>query len=217
MTETSTQQPSGFVQSMVAQLLCGNWGMDGWVKWLEGLRDAYEERMEGMCAELENGRTVIETRDTRDITDDYDDAAVEIRKHVLFSFVKPDGGMFVWVRVHIADHPAFEEYTAKHSKAEMMEKLWDFVAVEERTLPSPGGIFAPTPEIEKGMACEYFRFCFAAIDYVDVRNATKRFGDGMRKFWKLSVGEIERVGTDDHARGAAGVEAEKSWLGGIGC
>ncbi|KAK2814079.1 hypothetical protein FQN50_000483 [Emmonsiellopsis sp. PD_5] len=82
ITDTSTQQPSGFVQAMVASLIMGNasrgdvdndgadgegeresedkgWKMDGWVRWLEGLRDSYEKRMQTMCEILEAGRAQI--------------------------------------------------------------------------------------------------------------------------------------------------------------
>ena len=76
ITETSTQQPSGFVQSLVAEMLIGpdnadalksgkggekaaaGWKMDGWIRWLEGLRGNYERRMRIMCEILEDGKTI---------------------------------------------------------------------------------------------------------------------------------------------------------------
>lgn len=81
ITETSTQQPSGFVQAMVAELLIGpdhkevyeamkkrnrqgevyneGWKMDGWVRWLDGLRGNYERRMRVMAEVLEAGRSTM--------------------------------------------------------------------------------------------------------------------------------------------------------------
>lgn len=80
ITETSTQQPSGFVQAMVAELLIGpdhketyeamknrkkgevanvGWKMDGWVRWLDGLRGNYERRMRAMSEVLEKGKSVM--------------------------------------------------------------------------------------------------------------------------------------------------------------
>lgn len=75
ITETSTQQPSGFVQSMVAELLMGErgkamkvpdlakdssenkgWGHVGFIRWLEGLRGDYERRMSAMADVLEEGK-----------------------------------------------------------------------------------------------------------------------------------------------------------------
>lgn len=73
ITECSTQQPSGFVQSLVAEMLIGpdkydfnakgekkaeGWKMDGWIRWLEGLRGNYERRMRTMCETLEAGKCV---------------------------------------------------------------------------------------------------------------------------------------------------------------
>jgi len=76
ITETSTQQPSGFVQSIVAEMLIGpdnadqhksskggekaaaGFKMDGWIRWLEGLRGNYERRMKVMTEILEEGKTV---------------------------------------------------------------------------------------------------------------------------------------------------------------
>ncbi len=73
ITETSTQQPSGFVQSMISELVLGSqpamaefakksraeqltfsgWKTDGWVRWLAGLRGNYEHHMTRMCNNLE--------------------------------------------------------------------------------------------------------------------------------------------------------------------
>jgi DNA-binding transcriptional MocR family regulator len=71
ITEATTQQPSGFVQSMIAELLIGpenkskspkesnGWDMSGWVRWLEGLRGEYERRMNKMCDILDQGKTQV--------------------------------------------------------------------------------------------------------------------------------------------------------------
>lgn len=46
-SETSTQQPSGFTQAIVGKIL-ETWGMEGWVRWLRGIRAQYRERR-GEC------------------------------------------------------------------------------------------------------------------------------------------------------------------------
>lgn len=77
LTETSTQQPSGFVQSMIAELIMGpqskedggqggakdgqGWDVSGWVRWLEGLRGNYERRMNAMCDVLDSGKQMVKT------------------------------------------------------------------------------------------------------------------------------------------------------------
>lgn len=77
ITESSTQQPSGFVQSLVAEMLIGpdhadmlkssnkskektavGWKVDGWIRWLAGLRGNYERRMRIMCDVFEKGKFV---------------------------------------------------------------------------------------------------------------------------------------------------------------
>lgn len=89
ITETSTQQPSGFVQSMIAELILGpdqsglndaksvaktsskggkgglrdgeGWKAAGWVRWLEGLRGNYERRMQKMCKILDAGQFQVKS------------------------------------------------------------------------------------------------------------------------------------------------------------
>lgn len=99
ITQTSTQQPSGFVQAMVAGLIMGGgdgrkeeefggfgedgngrqsvgWKTDGWVRWLEGLQVGYEWRMRTMCTILEEGRSIIghcPTATSASYSNDHDD------------------------------------------------------------------------------------------------------------------------------------------------
>ncbi|CDZ98639.1 Aromatic amino acid aminotransferase and related proteins [Phaffia rhodozyma] len=54
-SETSTQQPSGPVQLLVAELVVLNWGMGGWIRWLRGLRGEYGRRRNWMIDELVKG------------------------------------------------------------------------------------------------------------------------------------------------------------------
>ncbi|KAL2118274.1 hypothetical protein VTJ04DRAFT_7934 [Mycothermus thermophilus] len=95
ITEATTQQPSGFVQGLVAELILGGgssqqsqqntagwgrferlsalssssssgWQTAGFVRWLEGLRDQYERRMVRMCRVLEQGRMVVRTKTVKE-------------------------------------------------------------------------------------------------------------------------------------------------------
>ena len=83
ITEVTTQQPSGFVQAMIAELLLGpdqeglrngkskdgkgglsdgeGWKADGWVRWLEGLRGNYERRMNIMAKTLYDARYMVKS------------------------------------------------------------------------------------------------------------------------------------------------------------
>ena len=107
ITETSTQQPSGFVQSVIAELIMGphdpkhgrgggrndgGWQMDGWVRWLQGLRGNYERRMQTMCSVLEEGRELVKSSRRKSIDDQWN----AIDKISIYDFTWPVGGMFVW-------------------------------------------------------------------------------------------------------------------------
>jgi len=195
-TESSTQQPSGFVQAMVSELLCRSWGMDGWVTWLESLRDVYEERMKLMAGILGHGREIVNVSSSSDFE--------MVTKTKFYTFYPPDGGMFIWVHILITSHPAYAEFLERgNSKADMMEKLWSWGAITQMSLPSPGGIFAGH-ECCKEKADEYLRFCFAAIELDEVKSATERWVQGIHEFWELEAGEIEKIGEEEVVGGRKG-------------
>jgi len=208
-TETSTQQPSGFAQGMVAELLCRSWGMDGWVAWLESLRDAYEERMLAMADILESGKELITvvSRDDLEV----------VERTQLYSFAKPDGGMFVWVRMNLRSHPAYRCFLARgNTKADLMAKLWDWNVLTQLVLASPGGIFAAAEGEPRDKADECFRFSFAAIELDEVKSATARWLKGTSEFWRLQAWEIEKIGEDETVVGAPGAAAAKREGGRMG-
>jgi len=66
-SETSTQQPSGFAQAVVGKIL-ETWGMEGWVRWLRGLRAQYRERRDVVVDALHEGFKVEVVRTPRRIT-----------------------------------------------------------------------------------------------------------------------------------------------------
>lgn len=192
-TECSTQQPSGFVQSMVAKLLIENWGMDGWVRWLEGLRNSYEERMRVVCEILLAEQHDLSTMSTSD-----EDSSWEVveRQTPIYSFDVPMGGMFLWLRINTSTHPLYDHSTK--SKRDLMTKLWIFLTTEKfLVILSPGWIFAANEKVADELACEYFRFCYAAIDVQELVAATKRTVEGIRAFWQIrSRKEMDRIGED---------------------
>lgn len=110
ITETSTQQPSGFVQSMLAELLLGpdhsgiesgkpkdgkgglqdgkGWKADGWVRWIEGLRGNYERRMNKMATIIDNGKYLVKSGRRSSLGDDEEEWSV-IEKKQIMSFDWP--------------------------------------------------------------------------------------------------------------------------------
>lgn len=79
-------EPSGFVQSMIAELIMGphdpkhgrgggnadrGWQTDGWVRWLEGLRGNYQRRMQTMCSILDEGKDLVKAGRRKSISDEW--------------------------------------------------------------------------------------------------------------------------------------------------
>jgi DNA-binding transcriptional MocR family regulator len=208
ITETSTQQPSGFVQSMIAELIMGpqsssdpgkggaadgsGWKVDGWVRWLEGLRGNYERRMSTMCDTLNKGREAVKAgrrKSLSEVVGDDDWAVVE--KTQIFSFVRPLGGMFVWVRFDFSSHPLAKEVPA----ARLSRALWIFwTAKPYLCLVAPGAMFAASEAIRDNDSHNCFRLCFAACPAEDVENITDRFTAGAQDFWRIkSKGKIDKL------------------------
>ena len=203
ITETSTQQPSGFVQSMIAELIMGphdkngrgggkndgGWQTDGWVRWLEGLRGNYERRMQTMCNILEEGKELVKTGRRRSISQEWG----IVDKVPLYDFVWPLGGMFIWVHMNFETHPLWKKTTPP----KLAQALWVHLTTEKYlVLVAPGSIFAPTEEIREKRSWAYFRMCFAAVDEPDVEKLSRRFVAGVQHFWRQkNLDDIEEMST----------------------
>jgi aromatic amino acid aminotransferase I / 2-aminoadipate transaminase len=104
--EVSTQAPSGFTQSMVTQLVVKTWGMEGYVRWLKGLRAQYAIRRDALIDAMTNELDISLTKGTGilegatifegSIKESGWSVRTEKRK-IVVSFVPPTSGMFVWV------------------------------------------------------------------------------------------------------------------------
>ncbi|EED17873.1 aromatic amino acid aminotransferase, putative [Talaromyces stipitatus ATCC 10500] len=203
ITETSTQQPSGFVQVMVAQLLLQQqsspaarkatdkdnlgWTLDGWIQWLEGLRDAYERRVHDMCSTLEEGRTVAidkpapAAKHRRAPSNGGLDSWSVVSKVPMYDFNWPLAGMFIWIKIRYDTHPLLEIYGAE----KVCKALWLFLLEKPfLVLCAPGTMFAPTEAI-RGRASKYLRLCFAPMAEDAVTDISQHFVAGCRAFWQL--------------------------------
>ncbi|KAF7716409.1 Uncharacterized protein PECH_005300 [Penicillium ucsense] len=194
ITEVSTQQPSGFVQAIVAQTIIGeqltdkatrdsrSWHMDGWVRWLEGLRGGYERRMNDMCTILEENKYLYSEESCEDpssVAEHGNDWEVVERTQML-DFVWPKGGMFAWVELHLENHPL----RAKYSEQRLSKAFWVHLTQKPHVcLVGPGQIFAAGPSSVQKQH-RYIRVSFAPMDPGDVASYTNRLIDGFRSFWK---------------------------------
>jgi DNA-binding transcriptional MocR family regulator len=220
LTETSTQQPSGFVQSVIAELIMGpqsstdpgkggaangaGWKADGWIRWLEGLRGNYERRMNTMSTILEDGSEIVKSGRRNSLSDvlsassldenESDDWAV-VEKTKMYSFDWPVGGMFLWCHMHFENHPL----AGKIDGPKLSRAMWIFWTTKPYlVLVSPGTIFSPTDEIREKSGWQYFRLCFAACDDEDLAPISHRFVEGVNAFWRIkSVKKIEELLAED--------------------
>lgn len=199
ITETSTQQPSGFVQSLIAEMImgpynpngrgggkdAGGWKTDGWVRWLEGLRGNYERRMRTMCEILDAGKQLIKTGRRQSMSEEW---SVVESVH-LYDFAWPLGGMFIWVKLNFESHPLWK----KTSHCKLSRALWIHLTTPRYlVLVAPGSLFAPTEKIREEKSYSYFRICFAAVDEADVAPVSHRFVEGCRNFWlKKKLDDID--------------------------
>lgn len=215
ITESSTQQPSGFVQCMIAELIMGpqiregrsgsggggggsgggseehtGWKVSGWVRWLEGLRGNYERRMQTMCGILHANRSSVESGRRRSMTADWS----VVDKSDMYDFVWPLGGMFIWLRMHFETHPLWRTVTPE----KLSDALWAFLTTQNYlVLISPGWLFASTEQVKRDKGWRFFRICFAAVDEPEVEATSHRLAQGCQDFWKKKdAGDVE--GLADH-------------------
>ncbi|KAI9818260.1 MAG: hypothetical protein M1832_004476 [Thelocarpon impressellum] len=212
ITEVSTQQPSGFAQSMIAEILMGpatgddtgrggdrdgsGWGVAGYVRWLAGLRGEYERRMQTMCSILEDGRYTMrsspggaEAANGNGSGADAMTAWSVVDKVQMYDFVWPRAGMFVWVELKLATHPL----AGTLDRQKLSHALWLHLTTKPYlVLVAPALIFCPTDEVREARGPDFFRLCFAAVEEDEVRSTSHRFVAAFNSFWaKKDAREIE--------------------------
>jgi len=178
------------------------WNVDGWVRWLEGLRGNYERRMQIMCDVLDAGKQLVKAGRRRSLTqvaDDEDEWAV-VEKTNIFTFVRPLGGMFVWVRFDFSSHPLAK--SVPHAR--LSRALWVFWTTKPYLcLVAPGSMFAATEQIREEDSFNCFRLCFAAAPAEEVEDITQRFTAGAQGFWRIkSKSKIDKLLEEEEGAGA---------------
>lgn len=232
ITETTTQQPSGFVQSLIAELVIGpqkpsdggrgggkdglGWNMDGWVRWLEGLRGNYERRMQKMSSILEDGKYTIQTsirqRSNQDSAFELQDEEFQVVSKIqMYDFVYPKAGMFLWMHIHFQTHPLF----SKVDNQRLSKALWVYLTTKPyRVLVAPGLIFSPTEQLREEKGWQYFRMCFAAVDDDVLEKHTLAAVEAFKDFWtKKKESDIDHILNDEDVsiREAMGSQVGQFW------
>ncbi|KAK4051762.1 hypothetical protein OIO90_004586 [Microbotryomycetes sp. JL221] len=230
--ESSTQSASGFAQAMVAKLLVDGYGMQGWFRWLKGLKAQYRDRRDllvdclleqahaGLDARTSSDQSGAITfalhkkdtrsRDEKGFLEANNEKRISLSKdEPLLSFVAPQGGMFVWLRVHFSNHPSYPRI----STSKLVYRLWEQIA-ESNVLVAPGTMFSgrtfgqplalldstvpsTSDEVLEHAMCGsgerlimtpegdgFFRISFSTASEKDMRSAMKTIGKCVADFWR---------------------------------
>ncbi|KZT71526.1 PLP-dependent transferase [Daedalea quercina L-15889] len=193
--ETSAQAPCGFGQSLVTKLLY-HWKLEGYTRWLHGIATQYTARrdwfIDCLAEELDlKATTSTDVSFWKDcvVYDAYakpsggwmmsEKGSVGTK---LLSFVPPSAGMFIWLKIHFDNLPAYKRQGEGEESPEI--QLWTKIA-EAGVLISPGWFFAadvenpPTDELEG-----HFRISFSNADFATLKKAAQIIARETNKFFK---------------------------------
>lgn len=215
------------------QLTFSGWHTDGWVRWVAGLRGEYERRMTTMAGILEAGSWQLkQSTPTRDSEADWG----VITKTQLYDFAWPRGGMFLWLHMRFETHPLWKVPRKSSSSSSSSSSSRDGIALIDGptlsgalmvylthkphlVLVSPGSIFSASDEIRQDTGWAYFRLCFAAESTENIDICSRRFVEGVHRFWRIkSVKELEDLvdeGASDVVADEGGEELMNlsAWMG----
>ncbi|ANB11121.1 bifunctional 2-aminoadipate transaminase/aromatic-amino-acid:2-oxoglutarate transaminase [Sugiyamaella lignohabitans] len=217
MTEGSTQQPSGFVQSMIAKLVgagapnssaVSETGPGSFVSTLarskrEPVPEAASWSFDGWVQWLSGLRDQYQRRmvvmcqaldDAKISVDEMSDeqgwTSVSNLENVYYDFDWPRAGMFVWLKVHLDKHPLASN---SYSNEELSTALWVWMTrAPNLVLVSPGRMFSPAESLIED-ASLYFRLCFAAIAEDELKASSQRIASAIHSFWSVDEDTVEEL------------------------
>lgn len=128
LNDCSTQHPHGFGQIFITEMLSDHgWKLAGFDRWVRSLRKEYERRRDVFLDAFER----------------------EVASTGLASAEPPQAGMFVWVDVHVRQHPRFrqdlrefEGAKARTNVPELMDELFER-CLDAGLVVIPGSVFVP--------------------------------------------------------------------------
>lgn len=111
LTDSSTQHPHGFGQIFITEMLSSSgWKLSGFDRWARSLRKEYQRRRDVFLDAFER----------------------EVASTGYASAEPPQAGMFVWIDVHIRDHPRYRcdirdtpTSMARTNVPELMDELFE--------------------------------------------------------------------------------------------
>lgn len=130
LTDNSTQHPHGLGQSLMAEILApSGWGINGYFRWLWGLRNEYERRRNLFFEIFQR----------------------EVGRDGFASTNLPISGMFFWIKIHVTKHPRFQVQTEpilqtgpKTNTKALLDELFK-ICFNNGLLVMPGVLFVMQP------------------------------------------------------------------------
>jgi aromatic amino acid aminotransferase I len=205
---------------------------DGYIRWLRGIKALYKMKRNWLCDTFEdvfhiefedNANGVISNQLVREVFEgmgrgvtcyakplpgssrnkwDEKKGIESVHGPALVSFIPPTAGMFVWLAIHVDQHPDYRQLQAKGEDATrvLMEKLWHeladnlvrpsciskYLKSDIQVLFAPGWAFdAHGEHAIGGNGVGYFRLAYSTTTYEQTRDAITTFSKVLTKFFKV--------------------------------
>ncbi|KAJ4264432.1 hypothetical protein NW762_005632 [Fusarium torreyae] len=197
VTEVETQDPAGLSQAFTLALF-DNWGIDGYLKWLQSLQFQYKTRRDWLISAFNDCFEVVPAKKSP-IPDAQGDVAcvremTSGRLLPVFSFVEPEAGMFVWSKFYFNGVPRFTELSNDKSiedpEQAFATELWEAMAAK-LVLLTPGSYYhawqgpSKTSTASRGAdpRSAYFRFSFASPSKDQIEEGVRRVRKVVDQLW----------------------------------
>lgn len=191
------------------------WGFDGYVRWLRGIKATYKQKRDMAIDAMEdsfhlefevdkgyNPLVMDFMTGARAITGyakqigGSKEAAWDEKRGVqskrgppLISFIPPTAGMFLFVGVHLANHPRYQQLLKKGEDPVrvLSDELWLALA-DNLVLFGPGWAFDANDVHAiggKGSGVGYFRLSYSIVTPEQMKTAASTFAKVLTKFFVL--------------------------------
>ncbi|KAH7400129.1 pyridoxal phosphate-dependent transferase [Cadophora sp. MPI-SDFR-AT-0126] len=223
LTDNSTSNPSGFGESVLAQLF-RQWGTHGFIRWIEGLRASYLQKRDVLCEALAEGRDLVvhshhqnynHSTAVEPTTQVYGNGSKRKRhsgenehhhnrktKIRMYEFEVPAAGFLIWVQINTASHPLSHSSRGKSklTPSEIIQLLWKHLyGPPYNLLTVPGSVFAATPGVQEEIDAAgvgHLRLAFIGVETSELKRVGEVFGHAMKTFWEGEGWDLEALDAD---------------------
>ncbi|KAM6516315.1 hypothetical protein FALCPG4_014500 [Fusarium falciforme] len=199
VTEVETQDPAGLSQAFTIALF-KQWGIDGYLSWLQNLQYQYETRRNWLLSAFYDQFTVVSAAESPVPTAQGYVACLQGKNgelRAVFSYVDPGAGMFVWSKFYFNSVPRFAELegqSLEDPEQAFAQELWEALAAG-LVLLTPGSYYHAWQGADKVSTkargadprSAYFRFSFATPTKEQIHEGVKRLRKVVDQFWGETI------------------------------